>query len=115
MPAVIISNRLWQRRFAGNPAALGKPITLSGVDYTIVGVSPARVSFGNQQADVYTPLGRGDPLLRNDPTTHDLLCIARLKPELSIGQAQAEMNTVQTHIDQLNLATERGLGTMSCR
>jgi predicted permease len=110
-PAVVISNRLWRDRFSGNPAALGKPITLNGVNYTIVGVLQPGFRFGNQQADVYTPIGQADPVQRNDRTVHDIACIARLQPRLSIGQAQAEMNTVQEHIDQLNVATERGLGT----
>jgi putative ABC transport system permease protein len=39
-PVIIISNRLWRNRFDGSPEALGKPITLNGVDYTIVGVTP---------------------------------------------------------------------------
>ena len=110
MPAAIISNRLWRDRFAGSPAALGKVVTLNGVDYTVTGVLRPGFRFGNEQEDVYTPLGRGDPLFRNDRTVHDILCIARLHPGISIGQARAEMNTVQEHIDQLNLATERGLG-----
>jgi predicted permease len=119
-PAVMISHRLWQQRFAGNPAVLGHPITLTGVEYTIVGILPSPIGqlkwtegfrFENPRADVYTPLGRGDPLLRNDRTVHDILCIARLQPEVSIGQAQAEMNTVQEQIDRLNPATERGLET----
>ena len=109
-PAAVISHRLWQDRFAGNPAALGKPITLSGVDYTIVGVLPAGFLFANHAADVYIPLGRGDPLTRNDRTYHDLASVALLKPGVSMGQARAEMNTLQDQIDQLNPATERGLG-----
>ena len=110
-PAAIISNRLWQDRFAANPAALGKPLTINGVDYRIVGVLRPGFRFMNQEADVYTPLGRGDPLLRNDRTIHNILSIARLQPGVTVGQAQAEMNIVQEHIDQLNVATERGLGT----
>lgn len=108
--AVVISHRLWQNRFAGNPAALGKIVTLDGVDYTIVGVLQPGFRFGRQEADVYTPIGRRNPLYRNDRTIHDVACVARLQPEVSIGQARAEMNTVQDHIDQLNPATERGLG-----
>jgi predicted permease len=110
-PAAVISNRLWRERFAASPAALGKLLTLSGVDYTIVGVLRPGFRFGNEEADVYAPIGRGDPLFRNDRTVHNILSIARLKPEVSIGQAQAEMNTVQEHIDQLNPTTERGLAT----
>jgi predicted permease len=110
-PAVVISNRLWKDRFAGNPAALSKSITLNGVDYTIVGILQPGFRFGNQPADVYTPIGQADPLLRADRTVHDIASIARLQPDVSVGQARAEMNSVQEHIDQLNPATERGLET----
>ncbi len=109
-PAVVISHRLWQARFSGDRAALGKIITLNGVDYTIVGVLQPGFRFGNQQADVYTPIAPADPLYSNDRTVHDILCIARQRPEVSLGQARAEMNTVQEHIDELNPATERGQG-----
>jgi putative ABC transport system permease protein len=108
--AVVISNRLWQDRFGGSPAALGKTVTLDGAGYTIVGVLRPGFRFGRQRADVYTPLGRTDPLFRNDRTVHDILCVARLQREVSLGQARAEMNTVQDHIDDLNPNTERGLG-----
>jgi predicted permease len=111
MPAAVISNRLWQDRFAGSPATLGKAITLDGVDYTIVGVLRPGFRFGDQQADVYTTLGRTDSLFRNDRTVHDLISVARLQRGVSAGQAQAEMNNVQDHIDELNPSTERGLGT----
>jgi len=111
MPAAVISNRLWQDRFAGSPATLGKAITLDGVDYTIVGVLRPGFRFGDQQADVYTTLGRTDPLFRNDRTVHDIISVARLQRGVSVGQAQAEMNNVQDHIDELNPSTERGLGT----
>ena len=112
MPAAVISNRFWRDRFAGNPSALGKPITLDGIDYTIIGILQPRFRLDNQQADVYTPLGGGDPVQRNDRTIHNVVCIARLQPNVSIGQAQAEMNAVQEHIDDLNPASERGLETL---
>ncbi|HEV2690116.1 MAG TPA: ABC transporter permease [Bryobacteraceae bacterium] len=110
-PAVVISYRLWQHRFAGNPMALGKSITLSGADYTVVGVLLPEFHFGEQEADVYIPIGRGDPLIRNDRTIHDVACIARLHPEVGAGQARAEMNTIQEHIGQLHPTTERGQGS----
>jgi predicted permease len=110
-PVAVISDRLWRERFSGSPLALGRPITLSGVDYTIVGVLPPGFRFGDQQSDVFVPVGRGDPLMRNNRTIHNILSIARLKAEVSVTQARAEMNTVQGHIDELNPASERGLGT----
>src|SRR5258708_6319547 len=109
-PAVVISNRLWQDRFWGSPAALGKYLTLNGIDHTIVGVLEPEFRFGNQQADVYTPIARRNPLYINDRTIHDVLCVARLRPQVGVGQALAEMNTVQEHIDELNPNTERGQG-----
>ncbi len=109
-PVVIISNRLWRTRFAGSAQALGKSVTLGGVDYIIVGVVPREFRFGDQQADVYTPLGQGDPLILNPRGGHGILSIACLKPGVSIAQAQAEMSTIQSHLDQLYPAADAGLG-----
>jgi predicted permease len=109
-PAVVISHHLWHDRFGESPAAVGKNLTLNGVDHTIVGVLRPDFRFGDRQADVYTPIARRNPLYMSDRTVHDILCVARLRPEVSIGQALAEMNTVQEHIDELNPTTERGQG-----
>jgi putative ABC transport system permease protein len=109
-PAVVISHRLWQERFSGSPAAVGRNLTLNGIDHTIVGVLRPEFRFGDQQADVYTPIARRNTLYMGDRTVHDILCVARLRPEVSVGQALAEMNTVQEHIDERNPTTERGLG-----
>jgi predicted permease len=111
MPAAIICNRLWQERFHGNPAVVGKSITLNGVGYTIIGVLPPAFRFEDQLADVFTPIGRADPLFLNDRTVHNILCLARLAPGESLRQAQAEMNTLQEHINELNPTTEKGQGT----
>lgn len=111
MAAAIISNRLWQERFHASRAVIGQSITLNGGGYTIVGVLPPAFRFEDQPADIYTPIGRTDQLFRKDRTVHDIICIGRLAPGIGIGQAQAEMNTVQQHIDELNPATEKGQGT----
>lgn len=109
-PAVVLSNRLWRERFAGSPTALGKTVTLNGVDYTIVGVLRPGFQFNQQEADVYTALGRGDPLFLTDRANHDIVCLARLRPEVTADQARAEMNVVQDHLAQFNPETERGQG-----
>jgi len=51
-PVVIISNDLWRKRFGGNPQALGKAVTLNGVDYTVIGVLPPGFHFGDERLDV---------------------------------------------------------------
>ena len=108
--AVVISNRLWRDRFAGSPAALGRAVTLNGLDYTVVGVLRPGFRFGDRQADAYTPVAPPDPLMRTDRTVHNLGSVARLRRGVTPSQAQPEMNAVQEHIDQLNPTTERGLG-----
>ena len=109
-PVAVISDRLWRERWGASGAALGSTVTLNGAGYTIVGVVPPEFRFLNDPTDVFTPIGQGDPLQRADRTIHNVICVARLQPQLSLGQAQAEMDTVQSHIDDLNPATERGQG-----
>ncbi|HEY6307032.1 MAG TPA: ABC transporter permease [Candidatus Angelobacter sp.] len=109
-PAVIISDRLWRNRFGGSPEAVGKSVTLNGVDYTIVGVAPPDFRLLGD-ADVYTPLGQGDPMIINHRATHAMWCIARLKPGASILQARAEMSTIQKGLDEQYPDANRDLGT----
>jgi len=109
-PAAVISDRLLRGRFGGSPSAIGKTLTLNGVDYTVVGALKPGFRFDETQADVYTPIAQRNPHYIDDRTVHDILCVARLRPQIGAGQALAEMNTVQEHIDDLNPATERGLG-----
>ena len=109
-PVVLISNRLWKNRFAGSSEALGKSVTLDGVDYAIAGVLPADFRLLGDDADVYTPIGRGDPLIYGDRTIHPVLCVARLKPGTTIAQSEAEMGAIQAQLDQLYPSADRGLG-----
>ena len=108
-PVAIISNRLWRRRFSGRVQVLGKSMTLEGVSYTVVGVLPPGFRFLSD-ADVFVPLGQADPLLLGDRTTHDVACVGRLRPGVSIGGAQGDMDAVQASLDRLHPNEERGLG-----
>jgi len=110
-PVVVISNRLWKDRFASSPDVLGTLVTLDGIGHTIIGVLPAGFHFEGD-VDVYTPLGQGDPLLLNNRAIHPgILAIARLRPGVTISQAQAEMSTIQNGLDQLYPDADRDLGT----
>lgn len=109
-PVVIVSQRLWRDRFANGPEALGKSLTLDGVDYTIVGILPSDFRLIGDDADVYTPLGQGDPLIYGDRTIHPILCIARLKTGVTAAQSDAEIGAVQEHLNQLYPSADTGLG-----
>ncbi|HEY1528993.1 MAG TPA: ABC transporter permease [Candidatus Angelobacter sp.] len=109
-PGVIISDRLWRDRFASSAQALGKSMLLDGAEYTVLGVLPPGFHFF-ADADVYTPVAQGEPLLYNDRTIHALVGIARLKPGVNIGQAEGEMSAVQGDLDRLYPAADGNLGT----
>ena len=109
-PVAIISNRLWRNRFARNPQILAQSMTIDGVNYAIVGVTPEEFRFEGD-ADVFIPLGQSDPLILSDRASHDgILAIARLGSNSSISQAQAEMDTVQSRLDQAYPDADRDLG-----
>lgn len=111
-PVVLISHRLWRNRFGRSAAALGKSIVLDGADYTIVGVVPAGFNLFGNDADVYTPLGQGDPLLVQDRSVHPgIICFARLKLGVTVAQARAEMAAVQDRLSGLYPTINRGVGT----
>ena len=106
----IISDRLWRTRFGGGVQVLGKSMTLDGVSYTVVGVLPPRFRFLTN-ADFFVPLGQADPLLLGDRSTHDIACVARLRPGVSLERSQGDMNAVQADLDRLYPNEERGLGS----
>ena len=110
-PAAVISDRLWRDRFAASSQALGKSIVLDGADFTVVGVLPPGFRFLTD-ADIYTSLAQGSPMIYNDRTIHGFAAIARLKPDAQIAQAQSELSAVQENLDRLYPAADQNLGTL---
>jgi predicted permease len=108
-PVVVISDRLWKNRFGANPDAVGKVVTMDGVDYTVVGILPPGFRFA-ADADVFTPLAQMvDPLADNRAFHGGILCIGRLKPGVTIDQAQADMRIIQDGLNQLYPDANSGL------
>lgn len=107
-PVAMISAGEWSTRYGRSADVLGKPITLSGVTYTIIGVLPPTFRLATP-VDVYIPLAQGDPAY-NDRRFPGVLGVGRLKPGISIAQAQAEMTSVQQSLDRLYPETDQGLG-----
>ncbi len=93
----MISEGLWKRRFGRNPSILGQNVNLNGQATTIVGIAPAPLSLISA-AEVFTPLTI-DPA-KELRLNHVLLVFGRLKPGVSIQQAQSEMDSISAHIDQ---------------
>lgn len=114
---VILSHSFWQRRYDGDGSVVGKRINLNGNPYEIVGVLPASFRFPKhddlgpltelgERADVFTPLGID--LEEVSPIgAFDFGVIARLMPDVTTRQAQAELGVAQASIGQsLPRATE---------
>ena len=88
---VVLGHRVWQQRFAGERAVVGRTITLDGAPYTVVGVMGPRFRFPTV-ADVYTP-ARIDPTTRSRGATY-VRGVARLAPGATLEQAQAEADGI---------------------
>ncbi|HYW42902.1 MAG TPA: ABC transporter permease [Bryobacteraceae bacterium] len=93
-PVVIISYGLWQRRFAGSPEAIGRPLVFDGKPYTVAGVLPAGFRLGGDDADVFTPLGQDTSPNMQNREAHRIRVWARLKPGATLSAAQAELALV---------------------
>jgi putative ABC transport system permease protein len=88
-PVVILGHRLWQSRFGGDPAVIGRSITLDNHRYTIVGILPAGFRL-LRWADLWMPMGQyGDDLTEH--VHHGMSTVARLKPGVSLAQARDEV------------------------
>jgi predicted permease len=94
-PVVILSEGFWKRKFGSSPEIIGKPLTLNGAPYTVIGVIPENFTFRGQFRDVYTPIGQWtNPSFRDrriDVSTHGF---GRLRAGVTVGQAQSEMDGI---------------------
>ncbi len=97
---VLIANGLWQRRFGGDPAILGKTAGINGEPFSIVGVLPKDFKFPfAAECDVLVPAVLGPDQLRYRGI-HGYNGIARLKTGVALQQAQAEMALVSKQLEQ---------------
>jgi putative ABC transport system permease protein len=96
---VVISNRVWRAQFAADPNIIGRDIRLNGEQYKVVGVLPPGQT-DRHPAQILAPLAFKPEQINHD--FHWLLVIGRLKPEVSIDQAKAEMETIARQIAEEN-------------
>ena len=86
---VILSQRLWKELFAAEPQLAGQIVTLDKKHFRVVGVMPEGFQFPDQ-TDLWVPLQLG-PLEKSNRTSYYLNVLARLKPSVTLRQAQAEL------------------------
>ena len=105
---VIITHRLWRERFGGDPNIVGQQIRLNGESYTVVGVLAAGMP-DRFESHLFVPLAFKLEQINHD--AHWLAVMGRLKPGVTLQQAQADMDTVANRIAGVYPASNRGWGT----
>jgi len=108
-PVVLLSYQLWQSHLGGDPAAIGRSITLDGRSFSIVGVLPSTFRFLDR-SDVLIPIGviAGDMTERGDRGDTDV--VGRLAPGVTLAQATVEMNTIAARLAEQYPQTNHGFG-----
>ena len=96
---VILSYGLWQRRFGAASEVIGQKISVNSQPFTVVGVMPQGFEFPRAYAELWTPLAP-DADLKANRRAHFLYTRARLKPGVTIQQAQAEMDIIAGRLQQ---------------
>jgi putative ABC transport system permease protein len=110
----LVGYGLWQRRFGGSSALLGQTIQLNDSDYTVVGVMPEGFRGVSDDAEIWLPMMMVSSvrnvgvLQRREQRWHST--VARLKPGVTLAQAQAEMDAIMRPLEQAYPNSNRNRG-----
>jgi predicted permease len=115
-PVVVLSHDTWTERFNSDPAVVGRVVRLGGRDLTVIGVAPASFtgSFLVLHPGFYVPLAMTDLLAGSPPDVRDnrgirsVLVKGRLRPGVSIEQANQEANIIAAELERTYPETNRG-------
>ena len=107
---VVLGNAFWQSHFGSNRNALGQKLTLDGEAYTVIGVMPPTFDFP-PKAQVWVPLAwtEKERAVRGN---HNYIVAARLTPGVDVKQAQAEMDTISSRLQQQYPVDDAGWGAV---
>ena len=107
-PVAVVSEGFWLRRLGGDPAAVGRTITLDGSPHTVVGVVPRDFRFPAGEVDVFVPTVFAPELLTQFNNYYWYL-VAKLRPDVSIEAARAEMAAISAALEAENPNMGRGI------
>ncbi len=101
----VIRDRLWRTRYGGDPAIIGKPLSLNDTPYTVVGVMPAKFHYPDD-VDVWQRV-RWD-YHQHSRAAHFMEAVARLAPGTTFEQAQSAVQALGIRLEQENVRTNKG-------
>ncbi|HTG16579.1 MAG TPA: ABC transporter permease, partial [Blastocatellia bacterium] len=98
---VMLSHRLWQQRFNADPNVVDRSLVLGGKNYTVAGVMPAGFQFpiGSEPVDLWATVAVDSDMFAQRGA-HYMHVVARLKPDVELGQAKAEMDQIAASLEQ---------------
>jgi putative ABC transport system permease protein len=114
-PVVLMNYGLWQRRFGSDPDIVGKPVTLDGQGYTVIGVLPKEFRFPDpyqsaaEENALYVPIAFSSEEASNRGG-HYLIVYGRAKTGVTVEQAQAEMTTIAARLEQAYPESNMSIG-----
>jgi putative ABC transport system permease protein len=109
---VVVSYPFWRGILGGDPHILGKAIGLGGNSYTVIGVMPSDFGLPRELADVFVSLWVAYPEAAPERGVHFMHTYWRLKPGVTLTQAQAELAQVDRRLSEQFPDTEKGRGTI---
>ena len=114
---IVLSHGVWERYFASNPNVVGKNVLLNGQGFTVIGVAPRgfQGTFDLGGPDMWLPTGAHDQVLTgvlkdnyNDRRFLNFGAVGRLKPDVSVEQARAELKTIGSQLESDYPAPNKG-------
>ena len=107
---VVLGESFWKTHFNRDPNILGKTFRLNGLNSTVVGIMPKSLTaLDGIKVDVWEPINP-ESQRYTARADHWLMPVARLKPGVTISEAQAEMNTIARRLEREYPATNKGIG-----
>jgi putative ABC transport system permease protein len=96
---VLLSDPLWRRNFGADPGIVGRSIPLGGETFTVIGVMPQSFQYPSRLTELWVPLVFTPEQLKSRGS-HAFLLIGRLKPGVSLAQAQEQMSVIAGRLEQ---------------
>jgi putative ABC transport system permease protein len=97
---VVLSHPLWQRRFGGDPRAIGQVVELDGQPFTVVAVMPPSFEFGGPGTQLWAPMAFPPGDVSDSRNSYFIEVLGRLTQGISIAQAHADLSIIAADLDQ---------------
>jgi putative ABC transport system permease protein len=106
---IVLSHGLWQRHFGGREELVGQTIEIDEEPYAVIGVMPLDFNFPFGGVKAWVPIDAHDA--RWDREVQNFMPVARLQPDIALGQAEAELASLYTDIQQQHYPDDEHIGT----